>query len=180
MDEMWWSKDPASVTAPGSLPVQHVLPLGRRPAIILCCTILMALSWCYRPTCLHASDTLNWLGYETARQKSFESQRPLFIFFTTPWCYQCTEMKRKVFQNRDIAPILKERFLLVEVDLSHTTRLKDDFHVYVTPTSLFLDSHGKPITTVRGFIPANQFRTLLRSITEGTYNKVDVTVSQQR
>lgn len=121
------------------------------------------------PARLCAADTLNYLDYETALQKGKEAQRPLFIFFTSPWCYQCTEMKRKVFQNKEIVSILNERFLLVEVDVSQNKKLKEDFRIYFTPTSLFLDIHGKPIIDVKGYIPTNRFRKLLRYVSEGLY-----------
>lgn len=78
-------------------------------------------------------------------------------------------MKRKVFQNKEIISILNERFLLVEVDISQEKKLKEDFRIYYTPTSLFLDIHGKPIIDVKGYIPTNRFRELLRFVSEGYY-----------
>ena len=79
----------------------------------LCITFLTCLCLLC-PACVCAAEKLHCLDYATALQKGKDTQRPLLIFFTTPWCYQCTEMKRKVFQNKDIISILNERFLLVE------------------------------------------------------------------
>lgn len=135
------------------------------PACIAFLTCLCLLC----PTCVCAADKLICLDYETALQKGKETQRPLLIFFTTPWCYQCTEMKRKVFQDKDLISVLNEQFLLVEVDISQNEKLKRDFRIYYTPTSLFLDIHGKPIFDVKGYIPTNRFRKLLRYVSEGHY-----------
>jgi thioredoxin-related protein len=133
------------------------------------CIALVAYLWLGCPARLYASDKLICLDYETALQKGKNSQRPLFIFFTSPWCYQCTEMERKVFQNEDIISILNERFLLVEVDISKENKLKEDFLINYTPTSLFLDISGKPIIDVKGYIHTNGFRKLLRYVSEGHY-----------
>jgi thioredoxin-related protein len=134
--------------------------------------ICIALVACFLLGCparLCASEKLNSLDYETALQKGKDTQRPLFIFFTTPWCYQCTEMKRKVFYDKDIISILNERFLLVEVDISQNVKLKDAYLINYTPTSLFLDFHGKPIIDEKGYIPTSRFRKLLRYVSEGYY-----------
>jgi thioredoxin-related protein len=133
------------------------------------CIALVVYLWLGCPARLCASDTPNCLDYETALQKGKDAQRPLLIFFTTPWCYQCTEMKRKVFQDEDIISILNERFFLVEVDISQNIKLKEDFQIHFTPTSLFLDSHGKPIIDEKGYIPTNRFLKLLRYISEDHY-----------
>lgn len=133
------------------------------------CIALVAYLWLGCPARLNAADKLICLDYETALQKGKDSQRPLFIFFTSPWCYQCTEMERKVFQNEDIISILNEQFLLVEVDISQKKKLKEDFLINHTPTSLFLDSHGKSIINLKGYIPTNRFRKLLRFVSAGHY-----------
>jgi thioredoxin-related protein len=133
------------------------------------CIVLAAFLWLGCSPCLYAADKLSCLDYETALQKGKDSQRPLFIFFTSPWCYQCTEMERKVFRNKDIISLLNERFLLVEVDISQEKKLKEDFLINYTPTTLFLDIHGKPIIDVKGYIPANRFQKLLRYVSEGHY-----------
>ncbi len=133
------------------------------------CIVVAACLWLGSPPCLNAAEKLIFLDYETALQTSKDSQRPLFIFFTSPWCYQCTEMERKVFRNKDIISLLNERFLLVEVDISQEKNLKEEFLINYTPTSLVLDIHGKPIINVKGYIPANQFRKLLRYVSEGHY-----------
>lgn len=136
------------------------------------CIALVACLWLGCPSCIYAADKLICLDYETALQKGKDSQRPLLIFFTSPWCYQCTEMKRKVFQNKDIISTLNERFLLVEVDISEEKKLKEDFLINYTPTSLFLDIHGKPIIDVKGYIPTSRFRKLLRYVSEGHYKTI--------
>jgi thioredoxin-related protein len=128
--------------------------------------------WLGCPACPYASDKLNILSYETALQKAQEAHRPLFVFFTSPWCYQCTEMERKVFSNKDIISLLNERFLPVEVDISQEKGLKEHFLINYTPTSILLDMHGKPIMNLKGYIPANRLQKLLRYVSEGHYKTI--------
>lgn len=145
---------------------------GRWLCLLPVCIALAVYLALVCPSCLYASGQLNGLDYETALQKGKDAQRPLLVFFTTPWCYQCTEMKRKVFQNKDIISILNERFFLVEVDISKNTKLKEDFRIYYTPTTVFLDIHGKPIMEEKGYIPTKRFRKLLRYVSNGYYKTI--------
>lgn len=133
------------------------------------CLALAAFLWLGCPACSFALEKLNKLDYETALQKGQGSPKPLLIFFTSPWCYQCTQMERKVFQDKDIVSSLNEQFLLVEVDISEEKKLKEDFFINHTPTSLFLDIRGKPIMDIKGYIPTSRFRKLLRYVSEGHY-----------
>ncbi|MEZ4483040.1 MAG: thioredoxin family protein [Syntrophotaleaceae bacterium] len=133
------------------------------------CIALAAYLWLACPACLYAADKLNSLDYETALQKSKDTQRPLVIFFTSPWCYQCTEMERKVFKNKEIISTLNEQFVLVEVDISRDKKLKEDFLINYTPTTLFLDFQGRPIIDEKGYVPTNRFRKLLQYVSEGHY-----------
>ncbi len=153
---------------------------GKCMCFLPACIALVACLCLVCPACLHASDTLNFLDYQTALQKGKTAPRPLLVIFTTPWCYQCTELKRKISQNKDIISTLNERFLLVDVDISQNKKLKDDFRIYFTPTSLFLDSHGKPIMDVKGFIPMNRFRKLLRYVSEGFYKTTEFAAFEKR
>lgn len=161
-------------TQSGFLPEKLLLRLradrtGKWIYFLPVCIALVAYLWLECPACLYAADKLNCVDYETALQKGKDSQRPLLIFFSSPWCYQCKEMERKVFQKKDIISILNERFLLVEVDISQEKKLKEDFRINYTPTSVFLDIHGRPIIDVKGYIPTNRFRKLLRYVSEGHY-----------
>lgn len=163
-------KDISSDKSAAKLPLRlRVDRTGKWTCFLPVCIALVACLLLGCPTCLYASDTLNSLDYENALQKGKDAQRPLLLFFTSPWCYQCTEMKRKVFKNKDIISILNDRFYLVEVDISQSKKLKEDFRIYFTPTSLFLDTHGKPIIDVKGYIPASRFRKLLTYVSEGSY-----------
>ena len=122
-----------------------------------------------RPARSFAADSPNWVKYEAALEKNKSEQRPLLIFFTTPWCYQCKEMKRRVFQIRDIIATIDEQFWAVEVDIGQEKDLKEKFHINYVPTSLFLDAQGNQIIDARGYTPTGRFRKLLRFVAEGHY-----------
>lgn len=158
----------------------HADRRGKCVCILSVCIALGAFLWLACPACTYASDTLNYLEYQAALQKGRALQRPLLIIFSSPWCYHCTEMKRKISQNRDIVATINERFLLVEVDISENKKLKEDYRIYFTPTIVFLDSHGKPIMDVKGFIPMDRFRKLLRYVSEGFYKTTELAAFEKR
>lgn len=78
-------------------------------------------------------------------------------------------MERKVFKDQEIITLLNNRFLLVEVDISEEKKLKEDFLISYTPTSLFLDTDGQSIIDIKGYIPTSRFGKLLRYVSEGHY-----------
>jgi thioredoxin-related protein len=181
MNEKYSDKNVANLEGISSIPTRSAclfkkLPAGLRADrtgkwiyFLPLCIALTAYLWLGCPECLRAADKPNFLDYETALQNGKDSQRPLLVFFTTPWCYQCKEMKRKIFENKDIVSILNERFLLVEVDISQERKLKEDFRINYVPTSLFLDIHGRPIIDLKGYIPTDRFRKLMQYVSEGHY-----------
>jgi len=149
----------------------HADRTGKRMCFLPLCITFLTCLYLLCPACVCAAEKLHYLDYATALQKGKDTQRPLLLFFTTPWCYQCTEMKRKVFQDKDIIATLNDRFLVVEVDISHEKGLKEDYRIYYTPTTMFLDSLGKPIIDLKGYIPTHRFRQLLRFVSGGHYKK---------
>jgi thioredoxin-related protein len=163
------------IPTPSGFFIKNLIPCirtdrtGKWICFLPVCIAFLAYLWLGCPVCLYASEKLICLDYETALQKGKNAQRPLLLFFTTPWCYQCKEMKRKVFKDKDIVSVLNERFLLVEVDISQGKKLQENFRINYLPTSLFLDINGRPIIDVKGYIPTNRFRKLLRYVSEGHY-----------
>lgn len=60
-----------------------------------------------------ASQEINWLDYEDARQ--LDSDKPIFVFGEMTFCSACKKMKKEVFVEADIINTLNEDFIPVRM-----------------------------------------------------------------
>ena len=118
-------------------------------------------------------DSLPWIDYEAALEQGKTAGKPLLLFFRTRWCYQCKEMKRRVFRKKDVSDLMKDRFLLVDVDIGKEKKLQEIYRITYVPTTVFLDQNGKRIMDLKGFVPHSRFLLALKYIAEGAHRSMD-------
>ena len=135
-------------------------------------TVLL-LSFVASATAEDNEDSLPWIDYEKALEQGKTANKPLLLFFRTRWCYQCKEMKRRVFRKQDVADLMKNRFLLVDVDIGKEKRLQEIYRITYVPTTVFLDQNGKRIMDLKGFVPHSRFLLALKYIAEGAHSSMD-------
>ena len=73
--------------------------------------ILLATIFTVLPA--QASQEINWLDYEEARQ--LDSDKPIFVFGEMTFCSACKKMKKEVFVEADIIKTLNEDFIPVRM-----------------------------------------------------------------
>ena len=80
--------------------------------------------------------------------------RPVFVYFGADWCPPCVQFRKRVLGNPRVVEGLKERFVLVKVDLTHragsNALVAQDFDVHVIPTVVLLDYQGYELERVTG------------------------------
>ncbi len=89
-------------------------------------------------------------GLNTAR----DSGKPAFVLFTADWCPPCRVLKRGVLADPRIMSSLKERFVLVKVDLTDrygpNAGLAGQYEVGSIPTAIVFDTRGREVTRISG------------------------------
>jgi thiol:disulfide interchange protein DsbD len=96
-------------------------------------------------------------------------KRPVIIDFTAEWCAACKELDRKTFIDEKVRAEAT-RFVMLKIDATEMTeameKLFEKYGILGLPNVVFIDSNGRILDDPRvtGFVPAEQFLELMRSV----------------
>ncbi|MBT5874782.1 MAG: DUF255 domain-containing protein [Candidatus Latescibacteria bacterium] len=162
---------------------------------------LMTVLWIGAPTILSASDPdrasgnePTWHRYDKALKLAQDQDKFLLIDFYTDWCGWCEVMDEKTYTDPEVRKLIDEHFILVKVNAESKrfiklqgrniteTRLASIYKVTSYPTTWFLQSDGKAIAPVNGYVTPQDFEPILRYISGGWFKKMgyDAFVKQAR
>ncbi|MFW5807842.1 MAG: thioredoxin family protein [Spirochaetota bacterium] len=135
------------------------------------------------PTAQLSSNDLAWNDFDAGLKKSRASGKPMIVDFYADWCSWCKVMDEKTFSNPGIRKILKDKFVLVRIDVEKNQQITYDgrkfstkeFQAYMRvsglPTLAFFDKQGKPITLLPGFVEPRQLEHILGYISSECYTR---------
>ncbi len=96
--------------------------------------------------------SLTWQNsYEDAVSQAVEQKKKLFIDFSTPYCSICTAITKTVLQEKDIAKLLQDTYVLLAVDASNNKTepyktLRARYDIQGVPTIVIVDpTDGKEL-----------------------------------
>lgn len=115
---------------------------------------------------------LTWLGYEQAAELARNEHRPIMLFFSAPWCYLCKKMQRLVFSDPGLAGNLQNQAYPVLVDVTKQPRLMEIYEIKQVPTTIFLDTHGKPALRLTGYQNRAALGRALRFVGKGHHHRM--------
>ena len=101
---------------------------------------------------------------EGAFSESQAQNKTLAIIFDQDNCVYCEMFKDDVLSNRDVQNELNEHYIVLFVDINKNPDIATKYNVYGTPTTQFLDSNGKEIYKVEGYVTGDEFLKDLREI----------------
>ena len=78
--------------------------------------------------------------------------------------YWIDEMKEKTLSNPEVISKLNEKYITVIIDVNDQPKVADQYKVFGTPKTIFLDSNQKEIGEIEGSIDANGFLNTLKGI----------------
>jgi len=111
----------------------------------------------------------DWKMYdEKAYQKSLENGEKIVIDFYADWCIPCKELDKLTFSEKNVLSEFKN-FTLYKVDMTQTLSEKNEelrkkFNILGMPTVLLIDSKGKEIKRITGFVNAEEFLGYLQKV----------------
>ena len=136
--------------------------------ITLCCSLTYA-SW-------------EWMDFADAYEKAMEENKHLVVNFYSIGCYWCRKMDNDTFADSTVMAKLDEDFLGAKVNIGSNREVMFDnnkiterqlaqiFRVRGTPNTAFVDTTGKVILGIPGYVSVDKFAMVLDYISGFWYN----------
>lgn len=144
----------------------HGLPyfLSLRRAVGLGAVVLSVWLVWPRP----AESTIAWNMFEPEALASAKSgSRPAVVDFVADWCIPCHEMEGTTFVDPEVRSEA-DRFAMLKADITHENETTqgwiDTYDVQGVPTVLFIDSTGKEVERLVGYVGPEEMVGAMRRI----------------
>ena len=147
----------------------------------LCVMVLFAVSG-------EAQQTVEWLSFGEAIEKSKVERKKIFVDVYTKWCGWCKKMDKATFQDPQIANYINENYYAVKFDAEDRNSIdfKDKTYKFVKsgrrgyhelaaaitkgnlryPTVVFLDENLNVIQPIPGYQDAKSFEMIMTYFAE--------------
>lgn len=114
------------------------------------------------------NNSIDWQEYSESKLSDSIGQTPVIIDFYADWCIPCKELDAITFSD---AKVIEEsrKFLSLKADMTKSLSpevesLRNKFKIVGVPTVLILDSNGSEINRITGFVNAEEFINIIKSI----------------
>ena len=106
---------------------------------------------------------MNWLNnLDQAKEESLKSHKPILLQFEMDGCGGCKKLYAETYPNPKVEQEMNEWFVLLKLDLIKDREIRRELAAYWTPSFYFLDHTGKSYYNFNGYLPADEFRIILR------------------
>jgi thioredoxin-related protein len=134
--------------------------------------------------CGEKKSGVTWMKYDQAVELAKKQNKHLIVDFATTWCGWCKRMQATTYQDPKILETIAKDFVAAEVDGDsyNVIKLKDgditekgltlQFGVRGYPTTWFLESDGKKIAPVSGYLDAKQLQYILDFVRTNSNDKM--------
>jgi len=108
--------------------------------------------------CMASSEEspINWMDYERGMTQAKKEGKPTIINFYGKWCPPCRQFDRETFQDKEVYENSKN-FVCVKVDAGKRGDLSGKYRAFYTPTIIFINSQGREVDRIVGYVNANSF-----------------------
>jgi thiol:disulfide interchange protein DsbD len=107
-------------------------------------------------------DSPKWQKFsEASYEQSLKKNEKMIIDFYADWCIPCKELDAITFADKRVVET-SGKFTAYKVDMSQTLsdetdKLRNKFNIIGMPTVLIINSNGKEVERLTGFISADEF-----------------------
>jgi thioredoxin-related protein len=112
--------------------------------------------------------------YNSALKTAKKENKPLLLYFFSKSCYYCTLMDNKTLADKGVAATLNKDFVFLRVDVDKSEDLGRLYHVSGTPSSWFLESSGKRVGQIPGYIETGDYKRILDYMKGRHYMEMDL------
>lgn len=115
---------------------------------------------------IFASDVyaITWgYSFDAALKKSKNQGKPIMVDFYTDWCGWCKKLDKDTYSNKNVRS-LAEKFICVKINGDKHRNLVSKYNVTGYPSIFFLDSDGKVIKKIVGYVAAPALEPVMANV----------------
>lgn len=106
---------------------------------------------------------MNWLtNLVEAKEESLKLHKPILLQFEMDNCGGCKKMNATTYKDQKVIDEMNVWFVLLKLDLIKDREARKTLGAYWTPAFYFLDQNGNSYFHFNGYLPAAEFRAILR------------------
>ncbi len=110
---------------------------------------------------------LAWLDdLDEGRQQAERREQPMLVKWTAVWCGPCRRMDREAFRDRVVVDLLRESFVIVEIDRDEQHELGAEHEIRALPTMQIFTPDGEEVDRRRGLQSPEQMEQWLTEYAE--------------
>ena len=113
-------------------------------------------------------------NYDAALQKAQKEKKLVMVDVYTDWCGWCKKLDKDAYGDKDVATKLSQDFISVKINPEKTAanlKLAKQFGVTGYPHIAFVDTTGKKVAEIVGYVPAKEFLKKLNEVSERAKKK---------
>jgi thiol:disulfide interchange protein len=113
-------------------------------------------------TSQNESTSFKWhTDLDSALDEAKKTNKPIFVDFYTAWCYYCKQLDETTLSDQQVQEKLSKTYVVAKIDADKYPDIASEYKIYGYPTLLFLDSNGREIKRIEGYVDSN---TLLNQL----------------
>jgi thiol:disulfide interchange protein len=107
----------------------------------------------------HESVVVDWgEDLPSALERARSEGKPVLVNFYADWCVWCKRLEATTLRDAQVADLLSDRVVPVSLNVEGNGReLSDQYRVDGLPTILVLDTDGREIGRIPGYMPPSGF-----------------------
>lgn len=95
------------------------------------------------------------------KRRAKNEDKAILVYFFSKYCPYCKQMERDVLKDKKIISLLNKDVVYTTIDVDKRTDTANTYGVWGFPTTLLLESTGKRIAQIPGYIGKDDFKMIL-------------------
>lgn len=106
---------------------------------------------------------MEWLtNLDQSKEESVKTHKPILLQFEMDGCGGCKKLYAETYTDPKVEQEMSEWFVLLKLDLIKDREARKSLSAYWTPAIYFLNQNGNSYYHFNGYLPADEFRAMLR------------------